>query len=145
MIETFYGTDTLGSSGAMLVALLVGLAFGFSLERAGFGSSRRLAGIFYFTDMTVLKVMFTALVVALVGMLYLFGAGWIAREQIYFMHLALLMDTKCTCFIIIPAPQNRSLTWNFLKVNIFLWWSVNMANCMKLYQKKMKMEYAHLG
>lgn len=85
MIETFYGTDALGSSGAMLVALLVGLAFGFSLERAGFGSSRKLAGIFYFTDMTVLKVMFTALVVALVGMLYLFGAGWIATDQIYFM------------------------------------------------------------
>lgn len=85
MIETFYGADTLGSSGAMFVALLVGLAFGFSLERAGFGSSRRLAGIFYFTDMTVLKVMFTALVVALVGMLYLLGAGWIASDQIYFM------------------------------------------------------------
>src|SRR5690606_36323687 len=43
------------------VALLVGLAFGFWLERAGFGSSRKLAGIFYFRDSAVVQVMFTGL------------------------------------------------------------------------------------
>jgi hypothetical protein len=44
---------------AQLAALAIGIAFGFALERGGFGSSRRLAGIFYFRDMTVLKVMFS--------------------------------------------------------------------------------------
>ena len=39
----------------------------FVLERAGFGSSRRLAGIFYFRDMAVLKVMFSGLVTAMLG------------------------------------------------------------------------------
>jgi thiosulfate/3-mercaptopyruvate sulfurtransferase len=85
MISTFFGQDTLSSAQAMLAALLIGVAFGFALERAGFGSSRRLAGIFYFRDMAVLKVMFTAVVVAMLGLLYARGLGWISEEQLFFM------------------------------------------------------------
>ncbi len=85
MIETFFGNETLSSSAALLAALAIGLAFGFALERAGFGSSRRLAGIFYFRDMAVLKVMFTAVVVAMLGLLYARGLGWIGEEQLFFM------------------------------------------------------------
>ena len=43
-----FGLDALGSGQAFLLAFLIGCGFGFALERAGFGSSRRLAGIFYF-------------------------------------------------------------------------------------------------
>ena len=50
---------------------LIGFAFGFTLEMSGFGNSRKLAAQFYFTDLTVLKVMFTAIVTAMV---LLFGA-----------------------------------------------------------------------
>lgn len=50
---------------------LVGFAFGYTLEMAGFGDSRKLAAQFYFREMTVLKVMFTAIAVALT---LLFGA-----------------------------------------------------------------------
>ena len=75
MISTFFGQDALSSPAAMLAALVIGLAFGFSLEQAGFGSSRRLAGIFYFRDMTVLKVMFTAVIVAMLGLLVRPAAG----------------------------------------------------------------------
>ena len=85
MISSFFGRDALSSGEAMLAALCVGLAFGWALERAGFGSSRRLAGIFYFRDMTVLKVMFTAVVVALLGLEYLRRLGWVADEQLFFM------------------------------------------------------------
>ena len=85
MINTFYGLDTLDSPTAFLAALFIGFAFGFSLERAGFGSSRKLAGIFYFRDMTVLKVMFTAMVVAMIGLSYCTGMGWIGQEQVFFM------------------------------------------------------------
>lgn len=85
MIRTFYGLDKLDSPAAFLAALFIGFAFGFSLERAGFGSSRKLAGIFYFRDMTVLKVMFTAMVVAMIGLSYCMGMGWITRDQMYFM------------------------------------------------------------
>lgn len=49
-----------------LAFLLIGLAFGAILEMSGFGDSRKLAAQFYFKDLTVLKVMFTAIVVAAV-------------------------------------------------------------------------------
>ncbi len=51
----------------LLTALIIGIGFGFSLEQAGFSSSRKLAGMFYGYDTTVLKVFFTAAVVALIG------------------------------------------------------------------------------
>jgi thiosulfate/3-mercaptopyruvate sulfurtransferase len=85
MISTFFGLDALASSGAMLAAFVIGLAFGFSLEQAGFGSSRRLAGIFYFRDMTVLKVMFTAVIVAMLGLQYAEGLKLVHEDQLFFM------------------------------------------------------------
>jgi hypothetical protein len=56
----------LGNSGMIGIYLIIGFGFGFALERAGFGNSRKLAAQFYLYDMTVLKVMFTAIVVAMV-------------------------------------------------------------------------------
>lgn len=50
---------------------VIGFAFGYTLEMAGFGDSRKLAAQFYFRELTVLKVMFTAIAVA---MTLLFGA-----------------------------------------------------------------------
>ncbi|HPM83957.1 MAG TPA: YeeE/YedE thiosulfate transporter family protein, partial [Candidatus Anammoximicrobium sp.] len=77
MIETFFGRDALGTPAAFVAALVIGLAFGFALERAGFGSSRKLAGIFYLRDMTVLKVMFTAVITAMLGLGFFVGLGWV--------------------------------------------------------------------
>lgn len=51
----------------LLIGLMVGIIFGFALEQAGFSSSRKLAGMFYGYDTTVIKVFFTAALVALVG------------------------------------------------------------------------------
>lgn len=85
MINTLYGLDTLGTPQAFLLALLIGIGFGFALERAGFSSSRRLAGVFYFTDMAVVKVMFSALITAMLGLSYLVGFGWIQFDQIFLM------------------------------------------------------------
>jgi hypothetical protein len=50
----------------------IGFGFGAILEMAGFGDTRKLAAQFYLRDMTVLKTMFTAIVVAA---LLLFGAA----------------------------------------------------------------------
>ncbi len=85
MTNTLYSLDALGTSLAFFMALLLGFGFGFALERAGFSSSRRLAGVFYFTDMAVVKVMFTALVTAMLGLSYLVAAGWISMDQIFLM------------------------------------------------------------
>jgi uncharacterized protein len=51
----------------LLLAFLIGTGFGFSLEQAGFSSCRKLAGMFYGYDTTVIKVFFTAAIVALIG------------------------------------------------------------------------------
>lgn len=51
----------------LLIAIVIGIGFGFSLEQAGFSSSRKLAGMFYGYDTTVIKVFFTAAIVALIG------------------------------------------------------------------------------
>ena len=85
MITTFFGQDGLGSSAAFVLSLLLGFGFGFALEQAGFGSSRRLAGIFYFRDMTVLRVMFTAMVTAMLGLQLALALGVVSAEQIYFL------------------------------------------------------------
>jgi hypothetical protein len=59
----------------MMFAVLVGLGFGWVLERAGFGRSDNLAAIFYGRDFRVLRVMFTAIATAMVGLYALDLAG----------------------------------------------------------------------
>lgn len=59
--------------GELAAALALGAAFGAALERAGLGSARKLVGQFYATDLTVWKVMFSAIVVAMLG------AFWLGR------------------------------------------------------------------
>jgi hypothetical protein len=49
-----------------LVFALIGIAFGFVLEMAGFGNSKKLAAQFYFKELTVLKVFFGAIVTGMV-------------------------------------------------------------------------------
>jgi rhodanese-related sulfurtransferase len=59
-------TELLGKYGGYFIYLLIGFGFGFVLESSGFGNSKKLAAQFYFKDMTVLKVMFGAIVTAMV-------------------------------------------------------------------------------
>ncbi len=54
-------------------AVLIGIAFGFVLERSGFGNAHKLVGQFYGKEMFVLKVMFTAVVTAMLGVVILFA------------------------------------------------------------------------
>ena len=63
-----YAQGLLDQPLGLAAAALIGLLFGFWLERAGFGSSRKLAAIFYLRDFAVLKVMFTALLTAAIGL-----------------------------------------------------------------------------
>lgn len=59
-------TNLAGTVSYALVFGLIGFGFGAALELSGFGDTRKLAAQFYFRDLTVLKVMFTAIVVAAV-------------------------------------------------------------------------------
>ena len=67
----------------LLIAFLIGLGFGFALEQAGFSSSRKLAGMFYGYDITVLKVFFTAAIVAMLGLLFMNYMGMIDMSIVY--------------------------------------------------------------
>ncbi len=66
----------------LVFAVVAGVLFGFFLERAGFGSPKKLTAIFYLQDFAVLRVMFTAVVVAMVGLLFLGGIGRIDLESL---------------------------------------------------------------
>ena len=62
---------------------VIGFAFGFTLEMSGFGNSRKLAAQFYFTDLTVLKVMFTAIVTSMVLTFGAVGLGILDFSQVW--------------------------------------------------------------
>ncbi len=83
MIETIFSSNSLNSANAFLISLVIGAAFGWCLEQAGFGSSRRLAGIFYFRDMAVLKVMFSAVITAMLGLGFAFAFGLVRPDALY--------------------------------------------------------------
>ena len=78
-----YANDLLGQPIGLMLSLIVGLAFGFWLERAGFGSSRKLTAIFYLRDFAVLKVMFSAMVTAAIGLQTLAALGRVDLGALY--------------------------------------------------------------
>ncbi len=67
----------------LALAFVLGTGFGFSLERAGFGSTRKLTAVFYLYDMAVVKVMFTAIVTAMTGLFVLSAAGMLDVAELY--------------------------------------------------------------
>ena len=76
-------TGWLGPSGALLAAPVIGFAFGWFLERGGLGSAPKLAGQFYLTDLTVFKVMFSALLTAMLGAFWLDRLGVLDLDLVY--------------------------------------------------------------
>lgn len=66
-----------------IIAILIGIAFGFVLEASGFSSSRKLAGQFYGYDFAVLKVFFTAALVSVIGVYYMDYLGYLDVNQLY--------------------------------------------------------------
>ena len=83
MIAPFPLDQALGEGGSLAVALGIGVAFGVTLEQAGLGSARKLAGQFYLTDFTVLKVMFSAIVTAMLGLFWLGRLGVVDLTRVY--------------------------------------------------------------
>ncbi|MFT5734820.1 MAG: hypothetical protein ACJA2W_003353 [Planctomycetota bacterium] len=84
-METLFSRGLLGTTEGFAIAGLIGMAFGFWIERAGFGSSRRLTDIFYFRDFAVFQVMFTAVVTASFGLWGLSAMGLVELDSIYRM------------------------------------------------------------
>jgi hypothetical protein len=66
----------------LLVGLLAGVAFGFFLERGGLGDPKKLTGLFYLEDFTMLKVMFAAIATAAAGIGGLAALGLMDLELV---------------------------------------------------------------
>jgi uncharacterized membrane protein YedE/YeeE len=83
MIAPFFESGAFGETASLGVALVIGIAFGWFLERSGMGSAKKLAGQFYLRDLTVFKVMFTAIVTAMLGVFWLGRIGVLDVDRIF--------------------------------------------------------------
>jgi len=65
-----------------IVALFLGVFFGFALNKAGLTKYNKIVNVFRFTDMAVLQFMMTALVVSMSGLYLLRGLGWVTFPSV---------------------------------------------------------------
>ncbi|NQU32731.1 MAG: YeeE/YedE family protein [Bacteroidetes bacterium] len=77
--------ELIASGWDFIIALIIGIAFGFILEASGFSSSRNMAGVFYGYNFVVLRVFLTAVIVAMIGLEYFDYMGWIDINMIYIL------------------------------------------------------------
>ena len=83
MMAPFYEFGRFGDGASLVVAVVLGIAFGWFLERGGMGNARNLSGQFYFTDLSVLKLMFSAILTAMLGLFWLSWAGLLDLSRVY--------------------------------------------------------------
>lgn len=75
--------DLISNNLNFIVALIIGILFGVILEQAGFSTSKKLVGLFYGYDFTVLRVFFTAGIVAMIGVMGLEHFGLVDINLVY--------------------------------------------------------------
>jgi uncharacterized membrane protein YedE/YeeE len=78
-----FSADAPDTAAGLAAALAIGAAFGWALERAGLGSARKLAGQFYLRDLTVFRVMFSAIVTAMLGAFWLARLGLLDPSRVF--------------------------------------------------------------
>lgn len=82
MIFPLYAFDSFGRATSLVLGVLLGMAFGVVLERAGFGRASNLAAQFYGGDNRVLKVMFTGIATTTVLLGALSGFGFLDIDRV---------------------------------------------------------------
>ncbi|HEY3370637.1 MAG TPA: YeeE/YedE thiosulfate transporter family protein [Prolixibacteraceae bacterium] len=83
MIGPIISSGIISQAWDNIFAVLLGMGFGFALESSGFSSSRKIIGTFFGYDFVVVKVFFTAAIVASVGLLYLSYFGLVDFSLLY--------------------------------------------------------------
>ena len=68
---------------SLAIGFVIGIAFGACLERSGLGNARKLMGQFALTDLAVFKVMFSAIVTAMLGLFWLSRLGLLDLGKVY--------------------------------------------------------------
>ena len=83
MNAPFYQLHFFSQDFSLIIALVLGIGFGFFLEQGGLGNSAKLVAQFYFKDLTVFKVMFTAIITAMLGLYWLSWIGFLDLTLVY--------------------------------------------------------------
>jgi len=73
----------LGTPVTYTIFVFIGIGFGFMLEQAGFGRSTKLAAQFYFKDFAMFRVMFTAVITAMVLVFGAVGIGILDFRKVF--------------------------------------------------------------
>ncbi len=83
MIGSIISSGIISPSWDNLFAVILGMGFGFALESSGFSSARKIVGTFFGYDFVVVKVFFTAAIVASIGLLYFSYLGLVDFSTLY--------------------------------------------------------------
>ena len=83
MIGSIISSGIVSPAWDNLFAVILGMGFGFALESSGFSSSRKIIGTFFGYDFVVVKVFFTAAIVASLGLLYFSYLGLVDFSTLY--------------------------------------------------------------
>jgi uncharacterized membrane protein YedE/YeeE len=83
-------TGVISEATNLWLAIPIGIIFGYALFHAGFTDSRRIAWAFYFKDVGVPVVMFSAIVTGMLGLWGLSLVGVIDISQVYMLPTFLL-------------------------------------------------------
>jgi hypothetical protein len=83
LMAPFDGMIAASPWGSALTSLGLGVLFGIALERSGFGTAKKLTAQFYLYDMSVFKVMFTAIVTAMLLLFLSVSFGWVDFDRVW--------------------------------------------------------------
>jgi uncharacterized membrane protein YedE/YeeE len=90
MIAPLAKTGVISAATNLWLAIPIGFVFGFALFHSGFTDSRRIAWAFYFKDVSVPVVMFSAIATGMVGLWGLSLTGLLDISLVYMMPTYLL-------------------------------------------------------
>ena len=90
MIAPLAKTGAISASLILWLAVPIGFIFGFALFHAGFTDSRRIAWAFYFEDVGVPVVMFSAIATGMLGLWGLSLIGFLDISKVYMLPTFLL-------------------------------------------------------
>ncbi|MFC1481327.1 YeeE/YedE thiosulfate transporter family protein [Candidatus Neomarinimicrobiota bacterium] len=83
MMAPLFKLGYFGSGFSLIIALIIGFFFGYFIERGGLGNAKKLAGQFYLTDFTVFKLMFSAVVTAMLGLFWISRLGLLDLSLVF--------------------------------------------------------------
>ena len=79
-----------GETGMIIVAIIAGIAFGYTLIAVGMGNSRKISAVFYGEDWSVMKIMFTAVVTTMLLTYSAFYAGFLDINMVQMANVNLM-------------------------------------------------------